>query len=146
MHALICIHKCDTKTKKRSPFYNLCASLRMSNKGKEELIPYTSPKLTIPTSFEVLLLSRLWRHQTRDHHKNILSDLSTGNPYWYLLLVFLGLKSSLVSMPGKRFKLRGRSYHEASHALTCMKIYRQLKEIVFPFLWQWIYSLTSRKR
>ena len=25
------MHKCDTKTKKRSPFYNSCASLRMSN-------------------------------------------------------------------------------------------------------------------
>ena len=26
------MHKCDTKTKKRSPFYNSCAILRMSNK------------------------------------------------------------------------------------------------------------------
>ena len=28
------MHKCDTKTKKRSPFYNSCASLRMSNNLK----------------------------------------------------------------------------------------------------------------
>ena len=74
-------------------------------------------KLTFPTSFKVLLLPRLRRNYSCDHHKRFKD--------WKSLLIFpfalSGAKNSVVSF-GKRFKLRGGSYQEASHALRCLSI------------------------
>ena len=55
---------------------------------------------------------------------------------WKSVLIFTfdlpGAKNSIVSK-GKRFKLRGASYQEASHALTCLRS-RKRRQASTPWL------------
>ena len=129
------MHKCDTKTKKRSPFYNSCASLRMSNKLENFL-----PEWFIFRTFGFLDI-RIFRKLSKEISGTFRCMKSSHGQPWFRILTLLQLHAI------NSLTISDISIFFSWKRFTCILFFGKMKKCMLEVnIWKVIYLSVRRRK